>query len=397
MMLVPRPQFGRMAMAATAILACVAAWALVPGAAAFAVQDDAARAAPVAGARAAPQLVGDAVAQRITQERRELTRAQRQAVESEQRAQRMADQAERLSDGAARDRASLAALGLRIQAAEADLLAVRSQISILRQLQARQRARLSSQQRPIAQLLGALQLLTRRPPLTLFAQPGAARDLVHTRALIDAVLPQIRTRTAALRRDIARSRQLAIAQRRAAGQLTAGNKKLAERRAILARSEAQQRVRAASLASTAGMEGDRAIALGQDASDISALINRLDESSAVRDRLARLAGPVPRAGTVAPSGDAVAGVAPRPSQPAYHLPVVGTLLSGLGEVSSEGTRSRGMTIVTAPGAQVVAPADGRVVYAGAFRSYGRIVILDHGGGWTSLVTSMIAVSVNVGD
>ncbi|MFM6852561.1 MAG: murein hydrolase activator EnvC family protein, partial [Sphingopyxis sp.] len=69
----------------------------------------------------------------------------------------------------------------------------------------------------------------------------------------------------------------------------------------------------------------------------------------------------------------------------------------LGEVSSEGTRSRGMTIVTAPGAQVVAPADGRVVYAGAFRSYGRIVILDHGGGWTSLVTNMIAVSVNVGD
>jgi len=84
-------------------------------------------------------------------------------------------------------------------------------------------------------------------------------------------------------------------------------------------------------------------------------------------------------------------------QPAYRLPVIGTVMTGLGELSTEGTRSRGVTIATAAGAQVVAPAAGRVAFAGPFRSYGRIVIIDHGGGWTSLVTDMISVSTQVGE
>jgi murein hydrolase activator len=46
---------------------------------------------------------------------------------------------------------------------------------------------------------------------------------------------------------------------------------------------------------------------------------------------------------------------------------------------------------------VVAPAPGRVSFAGDYRGYGKIVIIDHGGGWTSLVTGMIALSVGVGD
>ena len=50
-----------------------------------------------------------------------------------------------------------------------------------------------------------------------------------------------------------------------------------------------------------------------------------------------------------------------------------------------------------PGGQVVAPAPGRVSFAGDYRGYGKIVIIDHGGGWTSLVTGMIALSVGVGD
>ena len=44
-----------------------------------------------------------------------------------------------------------------------------------------------------------------------------------------------------------------------------------------------------------------------------------------------------------------------------------------------------------------APAAGRVSFAGDYRGYGKIVIIDHGGGWTSLITGMIALSVSVGD
>ncbi len=341
-------------------------------------------------------VAADAVAEQIVQERAALARAMNQSREAELRAERMATEARAMQSAGERDRAELAALALRIQAAEADLAAGRARSAIFVRLLAQQRQRLAVQQRPVAELVAALQLLTRRPPITLFAQPGAARDLVHARAMIEAVMPELQRRTAGLRSELARSRALIAARGRSDARLADATEQLAQRRSELARSEAQRRTRASGLASSAGLEGDRAIALGQDAGDIGGLLERLEDAGSVRDRLARLAGPVPRPGSVNGGGGAVAAIGAALSRPAYRLPVVGRIITGYGEVSREGTRSRGLTIATTPGAQVVAPARGRIVYAGPFRTYGRIVIVDHGGGWTSLITDMVAVSVDVG-
>jgi septal ring factor EnvC (AmiA/AmiB activator) len=76
---------------------------------------------------------------------------------------------------------------------------------------------------------------------------------------------------------------------------------------------------------------------------------------------------------------------------------MGRVVTGLGELSDAGVRARGVTIASARDAQVIAPAAGRIAYAGAFRGYGKIVIVDHGGGWTSLITGLGSVSTRVGD
>jgi septal ring factor EnvC (AmiA/AmiB activator) len=55
-----------------------------------------------------------------------------------------------------------------------------------------------------------------------------------------------------------------------------------------------------------------------------------------------------------------------------------------------------LTIEAAAGAEVVAPRAGRIAFAGLYRSYGRVVILDHGGGWMSLITNMGRVDVPAG-
>ena len=60
-------------------------------------------------------------------------------------------------------------------------------------------------------------------------------------------------------------------------------------------------------------------------------------------------------------------------------------------------RARGLTIAARDGALVVAPAAGRVAFAGPFRGFGQIIIIDHGGGWTSLITSLAALDVRVGE
>lgn len=339
----------------------------------------------------------DIFSRQLTEAQQQRARAIAQSAEAERRAAAMALQAQRSTDAAERDRIALGALGLRIQAAEAQSAEIQSRIAILQALERQQRARLSAQQRPVANLMAALQLLTRRPPISLFAQPGATRDMVHTRAMIEAVLPQIRRRTAAVRQELARSRAIAAAQARAREALAASTQRLAQRRQDLARSEAQQRVRAADLASGAGLEGDRARALGAQAGDMRELLGQIEQSASRRDRLAALAGPVPRPGTVGAGGMPVATAARAAGPPPYRLPVIGDVVRGLGDVDATGTRARGVTIAAAGGAQVVAPAAGRIVYAGNFRSFGRIVIIDHGGGWTSLITNMIAVSGTVGE
>ena len=66
-------------------------------------------------------------------------------------------------------------------------------------------------------------------------------------------------------------------------------------------------------------------------------------------------------------------------------------------MSGDTGTSDGITLAPRPGAQVVAPAAGRVAFAGPYRGYGRIVIVEHEGRWTSLVTGLARVDVRVGD
>ncbi|EQB33016.1 murein hydrolase activator EnvC family protein, partial [Sphingobium ummariense] len=83
--------------------------------------------------------------------------------------------------------------------------------------------------------------------------------------------------------------------------------------------------------------------------------------------------------------------------PPYRLPVVGQLVTGMGEVNESGVRSRGLSIATQSGAQAVAPTAGRIAFAGPYRGYGQILIIDHGQGWTTLITGLHRLTAQVGE
>jgi septal ring factor EnvC (AmiA/AmiB activator) len=76
--------------------------------------------------------------------------------------------------------------------------------------------------------------------------------------------------------------------------------------------------------------------------------------------------------------------------------VSGRVLTGTGELSDAGVHARGLTLEVDRQAEVRAPANGRVAFSGPFRSYGSVVILDHGGGWTSVVTNLAGIGVSAG-
>ncbi len=297
-------------------------------------------------------------------------------------------EARRATGEADRARAASEALAARIEAAEADLTAAERRIALIGALQAAQRARLAERQGPLIRLTAALQTMTRRPAALALVQPGSVRDAVHVRSLLAATMPEIRRRTAALRAEVARSAALRRESEAARQGLLASRAALGERRAALAAFEARQRVRSEALAGLALSQSDRALVFGEEARALSATIGRRRYQAALAASLARLPGPLPRPGA-APEGPAT-GTIP------YSLPVEGRLVTGVGEISDGGVHSRGLTFETAAGARVIAPADGRIAYAAPFRRYGQVVIIDHGRGWSTVVTDLAALDVAPG-
>ncbi len=333
----------------------------------------------------------------LPNDQQRLVQARRQSAEAAQRSADLERQAAAERDEAKQARAQEAAVAARIQQAEADIAAAQARIAIIRRLLARQRALLATQQGPIVRLMAALQALARRPVVLSLAQPGSVNDMVHVRAVLATVLPVVQARTTNVRAGLQRTRSLQADAAIAVGSLTESRATLEAQRLALVRLEAEHRLKSRALGRDALFESDRAIALGEHARDIVDLMDQASDQATTRADLEGLPGPLPRPlkpGEVASPVDSIGW---SHATPPYRLPVDGVLVTGLGELSDAGVRSRGLTIETHGGAQVIAPAAGRVAFARAFRDYGLVVIIDHGGGWTSLIARLGDVSVKVGD
>ena len=355
----------------------------------------------LAGAGALRLSAGVALAQGAAPDtavqRTRLAQAKAQSDAAAARYAMLERQASAEQDQARQARVQEAAIAARVQQAEADIAAGQARISIIDALLVQQRARLAAKQTPVVRLMAALQSLARRPAIISVVQPGSVDDLVHVRAVLADTMPVIRARTADTRADLARSRQLQSDVAVATRALGEGRARLEAQRLALTRMEAEHRLRSRSLGRDALFESDRAIALGEKARDIVDLMDRIGSQATTRESLAALPGPLPRPPRPGEVATPIDRVAWSHSAPPYRLPAQGRTVTGLGELSDAGVRSRGITIATVPGAQVIAPAAGRIAFAGPFRDYAIIVIIDHGGGWTSLVAGLASTGVRIGD
>jgi septal ring factor EnvC (AmiA/AmiB activator) len=82
---------------------------------------------------------------------------------------------------------------------------------------------------------------------------------------------------------------------------------------------------------------------------------------------------------------------------AVVYPASGTLALRYGEIDEFGVSSKGLTLLTRPGALVVAPYDGQVEFAGPFKGYGQILIIQHGDGYHSLLAGLERIDEAVGN
>ena len=331
-----------------------------------------------------------------TREAIERARAQaREAAARGDRLEREAANSEQAAEKSAREAAALAA---RVQQAEAERVLAEAQLRTVARERSRLESDLATRQRPLVGLTAALQRLSRSPPAFSLLRPGTVEDTVRARALMASMLPVIERRTSALREEIVAIRAIESREHDAAERLRATQTRLATRRRDLLALETEQRLASRRFGNDAAREEERALALAEQARDLDALAEGFDRSAALRAKLARLPGPTIRparpdaAGPLPATPSPEAAVAEKAAAPQpYILPANGRLARGFG-----GT-SRGLTLAVEPGAAVTAPGEGRIAFAGPYSGYGRIVIIEHEGGWTSLVTGLGRLDVAVGD
>lgn len=133
--------------------------------------------------------------------------------------------------------------------------------------------------------------------------------------------------------------------------------------------------------------------LVSDASAAEARVRRLAaESRTLRDLAERVQASARRGSQTGPR---TTGASVIPA--AWLAPTEGRVVRNFGAREAGGPAAQGTTLRTRTSAQVISPAAGEVAYAGLFRSYGQVLILNLDGGYVLVLTGLENVRARVGD
>lgn len=265
----------------------------------------------------------------------------------------------------------------------------------------------------LAEVLAALQRMGRNPPPALLVSPEDALASVRTAILLGAVVPGIRKETEKLAADLAELVRLRMEGEKETETLVAtiASRQEEERRMDLLLVENDRLSRQNSL--ELATEKRRAEELAARASSMEGLIASLeteirsvreaaDRARAEEERLRKLsdeqrqkarelaASSLPDKNRIAPA------YAFSDLKQKLELPAAGEILRQYGDPDGTGHEAKGMVIASAPGSLVTAPADGWVVYAGEFRSYGQMIILNTGDGYHVVLSGMDRINTGQG-
>lgn len=270
------------------------------------------------------------------------------------------------------------------------------------------RGSLQSRRAEIVEVLAALQRAGRRAPPALLVSPEDALQSLRTAIMLGAVVPEMRARSVKLVADLSELVALRNAIATERDQLAADRDGLRVDQTRLASLIDERQKQQSAAEQNMQAEAARALELSRKVDDLQSLIAKMEQdlqSAAKAAAAAKVA--TERAAAAAASGKPNLAALKDPGRlsPAIAfasakgllaLPVNGTRIRDFGGSNGAGGTEKGISLATRPGAQVTTPCDGWVVYAGPFRSYGQLLILNAGGGYHVLIAGMERISVNIG-
>lgn len=291
-----------------------------------------------------------------------------------------------------------------------DIEDIGAKLEGLKAQQQKIRASLMARRDVLAEVLGALQRMGLNPPPAILVKPEDALSSVRSAILLGAVVPELRQQTDSLLADLKEQTRVtaSIEAERARLTETVGDQ-TAEKKRLGMLLEAKQKLETDTQAQMAA-EQRRSEQLAAKASSLKDLIASL-EAQADKTRKAADAAKAAAAGQAGddktggdttaslpvPEGNQLTATAPFSAlQGQIALPVTGRIKRRFGADDGNGAVMLGDMLATQSGAIVTAPADGNVLYAGPFRSYGQLLILNAGDGYHVVLAGMSRISVVTG-
>lgn len=276
-------------------------------------------------------------------------------------------------------RASMIVLAEEIQQNEKSLGVLETRIATLSAEEDALTEKLEQDYASIADLILALERMRRIPPESLIVRPGAPLKTAQSAMLLQSVLPAVDKRATQLSDDLKRLAEIAAALEKDKASALEKQRDLAEKHGSMQTLIAKREKLYSSTQQDYAQRKKAVEQLSREARTLMDLLARLENEEEKRRN-------TPAAQKVAHIyGGAI------PDTGAARLPVAGTVTEVFGRPNSIGATSQGLTIESRPGSLVVAPMGGIVRFAGAFKNYGNMVIIEHKDGYHSLIGGLHSV------
>jgi murein hydrolase activator len=327
--------------------------------------------------------------------------------------------------------AQMVALADETRLREVELAEIESALETLRAEEADKAAAMEAEQTRLAALLAALQRAARVPPEAALIRPEAPADALRSALVLRDLVPAFRHEAALLARGLeqlaevrrrleeqraaaaaaaqdlaARARQIAVlaakretlarqtdAERHAAAQRVARlGAQAGDLRQLMERVEQDRRAAAAQAAKREAerQENERRVAQAQEAARLEAEQEAQRREAEKKESERKAAEAERKARQLAESQAAALGAG------GLRRPAAGRVAVRFGQSDRTGGESRGLTIAGRAGSAVVSPSSGSIMYAGPFRNFGLILIVEHGNGYHSLLAGLGRIDVAVG-
>jgi septal ring factor EnvC (AmiA/AmiB activator) len=340
-----------------------------------------------------------------------LQEIERQIEKGKQKSEALEEKAKSLTEDLSQKTRARIEMAKSVHELEERMLDLEAEVATLDRSEQAKREALVEGRRTYGQLLVALERMSRLPPQAVIAYPAEPGELVRAAAVLRGVVPRIEGRAAALKAELdsLSETRARIADKRA--ELARMAPQLRRQRAELDKQVAALSTQQRSVLADRQVETQRLEKLSREAEGLRELFDKLEveraervEQEKAQEKAKSKQGPAVHkpAPTKLDPGSAVASAAPfavrkmSEARGELAMPAVGPVTGQYGEPLQPGITRKGLDIETRPGAQVVAPYDGKVVFAGPFRAYGLLLIIEHSEGYHTLLAGMSRIDAEIG-